>query len=193
MHARDCDFDLRREQAPRADLTKCHQPGRGRLASAGPQQRKQGSYFQDGWAGLVDKGQNRPTSGSPHGRPPDRRTGPRARYGSGARPNRADLWGPGEGSRGGARTEPPVWLRRRQTWCSRACTFVSRAGGRRRVVGGGRSSSSTGRRRLGLGASRGMRAVRTARTSTSLRAPIATTKWCAVCGSGPRSVRCCDG
>ena len=86
-----------------------------------------------------------------------------------------------------------VWLRRRQTCCSRACTFVSRAGGRRRVVGGGRSSSSTGRRRLGLGASRGMRAVRTARTSTSLRAPIATTKWCAVCGSGPRSVRCCDG
>ena len=31
------------------------------------------------------------------------------------------------------------------------------------------------------------------RTSTSLRAPTAATKWCAVRGSGPRSVRCCDG
>ena len=80
----------------------------GDLPEAGRRRRDKVHTHNDGEPVLVDKGKLWLTSGSPHGRPPDRRTGPRARYGSGARPNRADLWGPGEGSRGGARTKPPA-------------------------------------------------------------------------------------
>ena len=84
MHTNDRDFGVRREQAPRVDLAKCHLPGRGGLASAGPQQRKQGPYWFEYGRSEANKGKLWPVLEGGRGRSPQPPPGLVSGHGCGA-------------------------------------------------------------------------------------------------------------